>query len=530
MPPETNPFNRTMQNLSSLLHDQAKRYGNKPFVEFERQENGPDILRYRQSLSYLEFDRRVDSAAGWLRSQGVKHGEVINLHLPNSVSFLVLWFACARSGITMMPTNVLSSAEEMHYLLDHSGSVLVVTTREFLPVMELATKNTAVRDLIISDPFTDEPCDSSFEYALRSDAIGVAQTAGVEHNLVSIMYTSGTTSRPKGVMVTHANYIAAGRTVADAIGLTHRDRQYAVLPLFHGNAQYYSTMSALLQGATLVLMDRFSASRFMAKAAEYQCTVASLFAAPIRMILAQPESADEQRNVLRVTLYAQSITKQQGDQWAHRFGAPLCQLWGMTETMGPPLMNPPGGDIRNESIGLPVGGYPIRLVDEQGEDVECGDIGEILVGGVPGETLMLGYFKNPEATAQTLSDGWLRTGDNGRLIDGYYYFVDRLKDMIKRSGENVAATEVESVVNQHPAVYESAVVGVPDAMKDEEVVAVVVRKSDFEVSEEEIVQFCSQRLASFRVPGRVEFVDSMPRTSVGKIQKHRIREMLQAGE
>ncbi len=246
------------------------------------------------------------------------------------------------------------------------------------------------------------------------------------------------------------------------------------------------------------------------------------------MLLAQPENPAHRDNRLRVVLFAQSLTAAQLDDWARRFGAPLLQLWGMTETMGPPLMNPLHGERRNDTVGLPAGGYEIALVDDAGKPVAAGEAGEIVVGGVPGDTLMAGYFRNPDATAATLRDGWLYTGDNAlRDADGYYRFIDRKKDMIKRAGENVSAGEVEQVVLQHPAVFECAVVGLPDEIRDEQIVAVVVLRDGESASEREIIDYCAERLASFRVPERVVFESSLPKTSVGKIQKHLLRAALQ---
>jgi len=431
----------------------------------------------------------------------------------------------------MMPTNVLASADELGYLLEHSASKIAFTTRAHLPVVEeCRAKYAGLREILLCDPFTAQPAAGSFEAELAAYPDDAWECPAVDTSLAAIMYTSGTTSKPKGVMVTHANYLAAGRTVAGAIELAEHDRQFVVLPLFHGNAQYYSVMSALLEGASVALMDRFSASRYFDKCIEYQCTVASLFAAPMRMILAQPENPAHRENALRVVIFAQSLTAAQLDDWQRRFDAPLCQLWGMTETMGPPLMNPLHGERRNWTVGKPAGDYQIALLDEQGRPVDAGQQGEIAVRGEPGRTIMAGYFRNPEATAETIRDGWLLSGDNAVCDeDGFYRFVDRKKDMIKRAGENVSAGEVESVVLQHPGVFECAVVGVPDEIRDEEIVAVVVPRPNATLGEAELIEFCAARLAKFRVPGRVVFTESLPKTSVGKIQKHRVRESLLDG-
>ncbi|MDX1514738.1 MAG: AMP-binding protein, partial [Gammaproteobacteria bacterium] len=341
---------------------------------------------------------------------------------------------------------------------------------------------------------------------------------------VAILYTSGTTARPKGVVVTNANYVYAGETVAKAIRLAPDDRHLVVLPLFHGNAQYYSTMSTMVTGASMALTSRFTASRYFELAIGHRCTVASLFAAPIRMILAQSRNPAHRDNRLRVVIFAQSVTPAQLDEWRDRFDAPLLQLWGMTETMGPPLMNPIDYRRNNMSVGFPVMGYEVALAGSGGERVARGETGQIIVRGEPGLTLMKEYYRNPQATAETIRDGWLWSGDNAyQDDDGYFHFVDRVKDMIKRSGENVAASEVESVVLQHPDVFDCAVIGVPDPVRDEAIVAVVVLKPDVDRDEKGIIEWCRARLAKFRVPERVEFRDALPRTSVGKIQKHVLR-------
>lgn len=517
------------KNLSDLLGDRAARYGEREFLLFERQASEAENLAcWRQVLSYEELDSRVNRACHYLAASGLESGDVFNLHLPNCPSFVVLWLAGARLGAVMMPTNVQSSAEELGYLLGHSYSKMSFTTSALLPLLrQCGAPLDSLREVVLCDPYTSDPAAGSFEARLADFPDSPWECPAGRGDLAAIMYTSGTTSKPKGVMVTHANYLAAGNTVAEAIELGEQDRQFVVLPLFHGNAQYYSVMSALLSGASVALMDRFSASRYLDKCIEYRCSVASLFAAPMRMILAQPENPAHRHNDLRVVIFAQSLTGRQLDEWQARFNAPLCQLWGMTETMGPPLMNPLHGERRNRTVGKPTGDYRIALVDETGRHLDAGREGEIIVAGVPGENIMPGYFRNPRATNQTIRDGWLHSGDNAvRDEDGYYRFVDRKKDMIKRAGENVSAGEVESVLLQHTAVFECAVVGVPDEIRDQSIVAVIVLHPGKQAGEDEMIAYCAEHLAAFRVPQRIVFEQNLPKTSVGKIQKHLVRESL----
>jgi len=519
-------------NLSDLLTDCVGRYGDREFLLFERQPLAGDAeAAVRQRFSYREFDATVNRACHYLAEQGLRPGDVFNLHLPNCPAFLILWFAGARLGAVMMPTNVLASTDEMLYLLGHSNSKIAFTTAAHQALLQrCAQRLDSLEKIIVCAAGSLPPAAECFEASLEGFPDSSWASPVADTKLAAIMYTSGTTSKPKGVMVTHANYLAAGRTVANAIELQENDRQFVVLPLFHGNAQYYSTMSAMLRGASVVLMDRFSASRYFDKCIEHDCTVASLFAAPMRMLLAQPRKSAHRENRLRLVIYAQNLTPQQLDDWQRRFDAPLSQLWGMTETMGPPLMNPLHGERRNWTLGKPTGEYEIALLDDSGDRVDIGQEGEITVRGVPGKTIMAGYFNNPGASAETLRDGWLYSGDNAIQDEaGYFRFVDRKKDMIKRADENVSTAEVENVLLQHPAIFECAVIGLPDQLRDESIVAVVVLHSGRQVSESELIDFCANKLASFRVPQRVVFEAALPKTSVGKIQKHLIRSALTSG-
>ncbi|MGA8261983.1 MAG: AMP-binding protein [Arenicellales bacterium] len=506
------------RTLASLWRTRVGLSGDRPFLIYDDLDGG---IRH---FTYAAFDDLIARTAGVLHGLGIRRGDRINLHLENSVEFLSLWFAAARIGAVIMPTNIASTVDELEYLVGHSGSRLIFTQAAHAAlVQQVAERCGCVERIVLCDPGeTDHACLDELVARSRAPEEPVATEPTDD---AAILYTSGTTARPKGVEVTHANYIYAGETVAKAIRLAPEDRHLTVLPLFHGNAQYYSTMSTLVVGASMVLCPRFSASRYFDTAIRHGCTVASLFAAPMRMILAQPPDPAAAGNRLRVVIYAQSITPEQEREWSSRFNAPLLQIWGMTETMGPPLMNPVDYERRNQSTGLPVMGYEVALMTEDGRFIEGTDeSGEIVVRGLPGWSLMKGYYRNPGATAETLRDNWLHSGDNARRDrDGYFFFVDRVKDMIKRSGENVAATEVESVVMQHPAVFECAVIGVPDAIRDEKIKAVVVLKSGAQVTESELRGWCAEKLAKFRVPELIEFRDNLPRTSVGKIQKHILR-------
>ncbi len=469
------------------------------------------------SWSWAEVDLRARELAGRLRAQGVGHGDRIHLHLANRPEFLFTWFAAAYLGAVIVPTNVAASAHELAYILEHADARVSLTDAVGVAVVNDARELSRVAGVLLD-------CDQGDLWGRPEQALDPEEAAAAPGDPLAIMYTSGTTAQPKGVLITHAAYVYSGEVVAAAMRLAPEDRFLVVLPLFHANAQNYSTMGTLVGGGTLLLMSRFSASRILAQAVRHRASVASLFAAPMRMLLAQTPTPDWRAHRLRTVLFAQNLTRSEFARWDALIGAPLQQLYGMTETVGPPTMNPLVGERHADSIGRPTLGYTCRVVDADGVDVAPGEPGELLVGGVPGVSLMAGYLHNPEATAAALVDGWLHTGDVVVAdAGGFLRFVDRQKDMIKRAGENVAASEVEAVLLAHPAVRDAAVLGVPDPIRDEQIVGFVVLADPADVTPEELIAWCGERLARFRVPSAVELVEALPRTAVGKIQKHVLR-------
>ncbi len=505
------------RTLKDILEEKVALHRNKVFLVFEDKDE--QIFQ----LTYEEFVAKTNRLSQVFLQKGIQKGMHVTLHLPNNLEFIISWFALANIGAVMVPTNILSTSDEMEYVLNHSESVLLITEEEYLSKFEsIQEKLPFLREVLLARD--DKIEERSLSYLMEQATEESPTIEITSEDVAAMLYTSGTTSKPKGVQVTHANYIFTGEIMSKSIRLSPNDRQLIVLPLFHGNAQYYSTMSALVTGASIALTERFSASRYFKQAKRLGATVGSLFAAPIRMILAQEYDKNDRENSMRVIWFAQQVADHQLEQFEERYNVPLLQMYGMTETIGVPLMNPIDGYRNNRSIGRPTVGYEVKLIDQEGREVPTGQSGQIIVRGVPGRTIMKEYFKNPEATCETIQDGWLYTGDNARLEeDGYFYFVDRIKDMIKRSGENVAANEVESVLSEHPSVYEAAVIGIPDDMRDEAIKAYVILKKGLHVTEEELIAFCKGKLAKFKVPNFVEFVQEFPRTSVGKIQKHLLR-------
>jgi crotonobetaine/carnitine-CoA ligase len=497
----THYFERS-QSLASLLAEQAQRRPDDvAFIIPQRHD--PD-----RSLTFAEIYRRASAAADLLSCHGLAPGDRVHVHLANRLEFLDAWFGCALHGTVLVPTGVSSPAAEVSYVRSHSETRLSVVAAEHRTAIE-PSNHPDDRGVI---ELTDDDWLSGHGSDLTPRRISADSP-------LSVMYTSGTTSRPKGVVITHANYLHVGEVVGQHLRIRPSDRWLVVLPLFHANAQYYSVMSALMSGASVALMPGFSASNWGNQVQHYRATLASLFAAPVRMILSKPVPMSYDWDGLRVTLFAQNLDDQDVQRFEQTFRTELIQLYGMTETISPPLINSALGSARADSIGRPALNAELEVRREDGSTAPTGEPGELFVSGKPGRTLMAEYLNDPSATARTLRDGWLRTGDFVRVDeDGYFYFVDRTKDMVKRAGENIALSEVERVINSHPDVAESAVIGVPERLRDVSIHAFVVATAAG-VSADGIKEWCRERLAKFKLPDVVTFVDVLPRTPVGKIEK-----------
>jgi len=512
--------NRT---LPKLLDDRAAVDKNRTFLVYE---NGRGEVR---TWSYKEFDNSVNKTANALVQLGIKKSDKVNLHLNNCPEFLFTWFALSKIGAVMVPTNPASPPDELVYPINHSESVLTVTQIDLLDTMKIVrSKCSKLRTIVVKEGVS-EPAENilSFEDIQKNTSPKFKAQNISPTDDAAILYTSGTTSLPKAVIVTHSNYIFLGEQISRNVGLSRDDRWHVHLQLFHGNAQYYSTMTAMTVGGSIALMCRFSASRFIEQINKYECTLSSSLSTPMRMILAQKPKSSDLKNSLRLMIFAQNLTNEQYDEWDQRFGIPLLQIFGMTETMGQPLVNPLDGLRINSSLGLPALGYQCRVADDEGNDVIQGEVGQLIVGGIPGITIFKGYYKDKEATSRAIQNGWLFTGDMVRVDNnGYYYFVDRASDLIRRSGENISAGEIESIIKLHESIADAAVVGISDSMYDEAIVAFVTLKDNKSVSETELKKFCSTRLSKSKIPETIKILSEFPRTSTGKTQKNKLRKAI----
>ena len=470
------------------------------------------------SWTYAEFDRLVDEVRTRFTASGVRPGDTIHLGLANSPAFVASWLAAANMSACIVPSDPRSSSREFGLQIERTRPALAVVGRESAAAYRSGTPSTNSPPIISVDEDDIElrelreapPTDAE-----RPEAAGCDPAA--------ILFTSGTTSAPKGVVVTQANYAFTGDVMAAAASVTTADRLLVVLPLFHANAQYYSFAAAISAGASVALIHAFSASGFVAQAARHQATHASLFAAPMRMVLARG-AAPVSGLILRHCWYAQNLTAEQYARITALFGCRPRQLYGMTETI-PAVLTNNALTPQPEAMGTVTLGCDVDIQDEEGRPVPAGTAGEIVVRGRRGDTLFDGYLDDPVTTARAFRGGVFRTGDRARRDEqGHFYFEGRGGDVLKVAGENVSVVEVEAVLAAHQGVLEVAVVGADDSVRDEVPVAYVVRAAGHQLLDERaLLDWCAARLSPTKRPRAVYFVDELPRTSVGKIRKFLLR-------
>ena len=504
--------------LADLLAEKVRRHPDRTCVVFEDARGGV------RALGYAELSALVDRLCNALLAEGVQPGDKVAIMMGNCVEFLVAWLAVNQAGAVMVSVNVAYTADELRYLLIHSDSVAIILEQRFIPLFDAVAGDCAGVRLRLGARADTAPAGFRlFDDVLRESSAGHRIVRVPPDSPAQIVYTSGTTSRPKGVMISHRSSLIQGAAVSLTLGMRADERTCVVLPLFHVNAQYVGVMPTLTAGGTIVLLESYSATRFWGQVRSHRCTLMSIVPMQLRTLLAQPARPDDADHRLRFAFYALNTTDEEWTAFETRFGVKLVEGYGLSETLGICTCNPVmHGEIRRHSVGRPVLGRELRVLGEDGRERPPGEVGRIAVRG---EAMFSGYYKNPEATAACLQDGWLDTGDNGYFDEqGYLYFFDRTKDIIKRSGENIAASEVERVLNEHPEVVESAVIAVPDALRDEAVKAFIVLGPGATLTEVGAREWCAARLASFKVPSFCEFVPRLPKTSIGKIKKYLLKQ------
>jgi crotonobetaine/carnitine-CoA ligase len=511
-------------DMRTLLRIQAIRHPARRFLVWEPFEG------VGRSWTYPEFLAAVEAFAAGLRERGAGPGDRILIHLDNCPEFLMAWLGCAWAGAVGVTSNTRLTQGELDYVAAHSRVVGAVTQPRFAETVEAATGEACWVAVTQTDAGAPPTTSWSSPRTVAFDAIAgdLADLPLRPHDPTApfaVQYTSGTTARPKAVLWTHANALWGAEMSAAHENLRPDDIHLVQLPLFHTNAQVYSVLATLWAGAALVLTPRFSASRFWPISLKHRCTWASLVNFCTRALLEHPIPAEH-----HYRHWGLPVCEPAGDA---TFGVRSIGWWGMTETVthgivgSSRLPNTPG------SIGRAAPGYDVFVLDADGQPVAPGGVGDLFIRGVRGVSLFQEYVDDPDATAAAFrGDGLFITGDRVRVgADGELYFADRSKDVLKVGGENVSASEVERVILTVPGVREAAVVGRPDAMLGETVVAFVIPKGAADPAlRERVMDACRAALASFKRPTDVWFVDEFPRSTLEKVAKAELRRRLVSDE
>ena len=475
-----------------------------------------------RTWTYGEFATDVERVAGGLDAQDVRKGDFVIVHMENSPEFLLAYFACARIGAVTVTTNIHSAEGELEYFAEHCGAIAAITQPSLIDCLRRGAKN--IRWIACTDnnageaPERKPPGDCILFEQLASCADTAPDVEIEPADLHSLMYTSGTTSRPKGVAYTHANILWAAQQNSLHCELRDDDIAYCFLPLFHANALSWQMLATFWAGGAFVLQPKFSASRFWSVARQHGCTWTSV--GPF-VTLALKEHPDPEQHTFR--FWASIVGQEQ--EVMEAWGIPTIGWYGMTETVSQPIMSDIRFPSENRVMGRPVPEYGIAIVDEDGQHVKPGEIGLLKVLGIRGLSLFSEYFKDEENTAAAFDDdGWFITGDMVKLYeDGGIAFADRDKDMLKVGGENVATSEVERVIVAIDGVEECAVVGKPHEFLHETPIAYVVATQSSDELTRSIEAACEKQLAKFKRPRDVVYVDALPRTPIGKMEKKALR-------
>ena len=476
----------------------------------------------KRRFTYSEFRAAVARTAQLLTAHGVGKGDVVSLLLPNSVEYVIAYFACWQLGALAGPINSLLKSQEIAYVISNSEARALLVNSEFRSLIESIRDQVPTLKAVIT--FDDEAaatCEQS------SDAPPLTEIDR-DHEAI-IIYTSGTTGKPKGCLLTHGNVIANAHQITNWLGFTENDRLLTIMPLFHMNAVSVTTMSALYAGGSSVVSLKFSASRFWQIVSEYEITSFGSVATMLSMLLSTyPDGvpAGLKTDQLRFAMCGSApVPAEVMRRFEETFNCLVVEGYGLSESTCRSTFNPPDRRRRPGSCGLPIGNE-MRVVDEEDRDVPDGELGEIVLRG---ENILKGYYKNDAANAAAFRNGWFHTGDIGyRDADGFYFIVDRKSDMIIRGGENIYPREIDEVLYQHPEIAAAAAVGVPDDLYGEEVAAVVVLKSGAKISEQEVIDYCKARLADYKCPKTVHFVADIPKGPTGKLLKRELAKMLSA--
>jgi long-chain acyl-CoA synthetase len=493
-----------MPNLAHLLRRSAAAHAERVAIKIDD-----------RGLSYSQLDAAAARVAGLLRAKGVQPGDRVGIMLPNVPYFAACYYGALRVGAAVVPMNVLLKEREVGYHLRDSGAALLLAWHEFADAAHLGAEHAGTECVLV------EPGD--FELLLgRCDPVRETVERAAADTAV-ILYTSGTTGTPKGAELTHENLLRNVEVVVGLFGIDERAVMLGALPLFHSFGQTCALNATIAVGGLLTLLPRFDAARALEIIERDRVTVFEGVPTMYAAMLNDPRAAEADMSALELCVSGgAAMPVELMRAFEARFGCQVLEGYGLSETSPVASFNRRDRERKPGSIGLPVDGVEIRIIDDEGRPLPQGEVGELAIRG---HNVMKGYWEREEATAAAIDDeGWFRTGDVGRMDeDGYCYIVDRKKDLVIRGGFNVYPREVEEIIYEHPAVREAAVIGIPHETLGEEVAAAIALKPGAEATPAELRDFVKQRVAAYKYPRHVWFVDALPKGPTGKILKRDIK-------
>ncbi len=501
--------------MHAVLERQAAKYGDRVFLYFKDQEYG-----------YAEFNHAANRVACGLQRLGIVKGDKVAIMMGNCPEFLFLLFGISKAGAIQVAVNTAHKGDLLRYFLEHSDARVLVVESQYLDRIEpIVCGGSKIEALVVLPAMEkgpgklDKPV-TDFSSLIGND--GKYQPVEVLwSDPFGIMYTSGTTGPSKGALMPHNYTLHMAEFCIKAIEYDETDCLYNALPLFHGNAQLLSFMPALMSGARTVLAERFSASAFWGDIKHYGCTEFNSIGGIASILYKADPKPDDAANPLR-KIFAAATPKEIFRSFEKRFGVKIIEGYGMNE-IGIPVVNSMS-ERRPGCCGKILPEYNVRIVKDDGAEAGAGEAGEILVRPLKPYAMMLEYYKMPERTAEAWRDLWFHTGDCGyRNEEGYYYFVDRKKDALRRRGENISSYEVETVVNSHATVLESAAIAAKSELGEDEVMICVILKPGHSLTPQELIAYCEDRMAYFMVPRYVRIMNQLPKTPTEKVKKTELR-------
>jgi len=503
------------KNIGELWRDRLRLDNDKLFMIYESK-NG-DVTQ----ATYGEAYRDIIKAANLFLDLEIKKGDFVAVQLFNSPDFLYAWFGLNMIGAILVPINVHNTSAECAYIMNKCKVSCVIIEESFLPIHQALTSSHIKHKIIAR---TDKKIDGYINFAagMRAQPIELKEQREVgSDDIAEILFTSGTTSLPKGAIFSHYNLLYAGQFHSRQMGLTPEDRFFTVFPCFHVDWQAMAVLPTISMGSTVVIQEKYHATKFWKQIRDYNITIAESIPMIVRTLMLQPKDPDEQKHTVRLMYFSLCLSTDEKDEFEERYNVKLFNCYGMTETVVCNTADICTGEAKWPSVGKIYEPYEVKIVDDNNNTLAAKQKGEICIKGIRGKTLIRGYYDDVEATDRLFDENdWLHTGDRGYLDpQGWLYFVDRRNNLIKRSGENISAVEVENVLTSHPIIEEAAVVGVPDPIREQVVKAYVKFYQGKMIDIDEISHYCIERLAHFKVPTIFEIVEEFPHTCTGKVQK-----------